>query len=114
MLLFKVEILLRNQVEHSNSLRKPYLYSTKDSTFLIDPEPNKSTASTAVSNPIYNEVRVVPNEFKSNPVNPTHELGFLKPKHKSTSNSVFKSSKSTCEIQEENLPTVLSSISKGF
>ena len=29
-------------------------------------------------------------------------------------NSVFKSSKSTSEIQEENLPTVLSSISKGF
>ena len=80
MLLFKVEILLRNQVEHSNSLRKPYLYSTKDSTFRIEPDPNKSTAWTAVSNPIYNEVRVVPNELKSNPVNPTHELGFLKPK----------------------------------
>ena len=29
-------------------------------------------------------------------------------------NSVFKSSKSTSEIQEEGLPTVLSSISKGF
>ena len=29
-------------------------------------------------------------------------------------NSVFKSSKSTCEIQEENLPTVLSSVSEGF
>jgi len=28
-------------------------------------------------------------------------------------NSVFKSSKSTSEIQEENLPTVLSSISKA-
>ena len=67
-----------------------------------------------MSNPIYNEVRVVPNKFKSNPVNPTHELGFLKPKHKSTMNSVFKSSKSASEIQEEKLPTVLSSISKGF
>ena len=78
-----------------------------------DPDPNKSTAWTAVSNPIYNEVRVVPNEFKSNPANPTHELGFPKPEHKSTMNSVFKSSKSTSEIQEENLPTVLSSISKA-
>ena len=29
-------------------------------------------------------------------------------------NSVFESSKSMSEIQEENLPTVLSSISKGF
>ena len=34
--------------EHSNSVRKPYLYSTKDSTFRIDPDPNKSTACTAV------------------------------------------------------------------
>ena len=67
-----------------------------------------------MSNPIYSEVRVVPNKFKSNPVNPMHELGFLKPKQKSTMNSVFKSSKSVSEIQEENLPTVLSSISKGF
>ena len=52
---------------------------------------------TAVSNTIYNVVIVLPNKFKSNPVNPTHELGFLKPKHKSTMNSVFKSSKSTSE-----------------
>ena len=58
-----------------------------------------------MSDPNYNEVRVVPNKFKSNPVNPTHELGFLKPKHKSTMNSVFKSSQSTSEIQEEILPT---------
>ena len=105
-------LLLRKWVEHSNSVRKSYLYSIKDSMFRVDLDPNKSTTWTAVSNPIYNEVRVVPNKFKSNPVNPTHELGFLKPKHKSTMNSAFKSSKLTCKIQEENLPTVLSSISK--
>ena len=41
------------------------------------------------------------------------ELCFLKP-NKSTMNSVFKSQKSTYEIQEENLLTVLSSISECF
>ena len=103
--------------ENKSKTRTPYvnliLIPQKNSTFRTEPNPNKSTAWTAVSNPIYNEVRVVPNEFKSNPVNPTHELGFLKPKHKSAMNSVFESSKSTSEIQEENLPTVLSSISKA-
>ena len=58
-----------------------------------------------MSNPIYNVVTVVPNKFKSNPVNPTHELGFLKPKCSKVRSQRPK---------EENVPTVLSSTSKGF
>ena len=56
--------------ENKSKTRTPYvnliLIPQKNSTFRTEPNPNKSTAWTAVSNPIYNEVRVVP--ANSNPI----------------------------------------------